>query len=195
MSSLPLPPPPATCIAEGTYILTEKGNVLIEDLRAGHRLATLNAGFAPVKWIGRRKIDFRGLSEAEAWLNQPVFFSKSSLAEQVPFCDLTLSRCHAVLCRGLNAAGNMVNGKDIRALHVDEITYYHVEVERFEFIVANGLGVESYRDVGNRYLFEDYLQLREDEFRKSSYMEKLNNRIFPPPLEFLPSLLGDLSCQ
>lgn len=49
-------------------------------------------------------------------------------------------------------AGNLENGKDIYPLHdIDEFTYYHVELDAFQFILANGLLVESYRDVGNRY--------------------------------------------
>jgi ABC-type multidrug transport system fused ATPase/permease subunit len=168
MSSLPLPSPsPATCIAAGTFILTEKGNVLIEDLRRGDRVATLDRSFSPVKWIGRRKVDFGALPETGAWINRPVLFSKSSLAPGVPFCDLVVSRCHTILCRGLKVAGNMVNGEDIRVMQeVDEITYYHIEIDPFEFIVANGLGVESYRDVGNRYLFDNYLKFCSESRRQ-----------------------------
>jgi hypothetical protein len=149
--------PPGACFAKGTYILTQTGNVLIEALRAGDMVATLTGGFAPVTWIGRRKIDFHTLSEAEALANRPVFIPQSSLADQIPCCDLVLSRCHAVLCRGLRPAGDLANGREIYMMNdIDDIIYYHLELDAFDFIVANGLAVESYRDAGNRHWFDNF---------------------------------------
>ncbi len=144
------------CFAKGTYILTENGNVLIEELQAGDKVATVLWNFVPVKWIGRRRIDFHAPSEA-AGSNRPILISKSSLADQVPCEDLLLSKAHAVLCHGLRLAGNLVNGSDIREVYdLDEIIYYHVELDQYDFIVANGLAVESYDDCGNRKWFDNY---------------------------------------
>ena len=53
-------------------------------------------------------------------------------------------------------AGNLENGRDIYTMKdIDEITYYQLDLDAFDFIVANGLAVESYRDAGNRHWFEN----------------------------------------
>jgi hypothetical protein len=39
---------------------------------------------------------------------------------------------------------------------IDDIIYYHLELDAFDFIVANGLAVESYRDAGNRHWFDNF---------------------------------------
>ena len=126
-------------------------------------------------WVGRRKIEFHALSKAEASMNRPVFIPKSSLADQIPYCDLILSRCHAVLCHGLRPAANLVNGKDIYIMNdICEITYYHLELDTFDFIVANGLAVESYRDVGNRHWFDNFAEWLREPTKPSSSAPSAN---------------------
>ena len=171
------------CFAKGTYILTNKGNVLVEELRAGDKVATFSGSFVPVKWIGRRRVDLRAVSEAQAESSKPVLIPKSSLADQVPYCDLVISKCHAVLVRGLRLAGSLVNGRDIRILHdLDEITYYHVELDVFDFIVANGLATESYRDVGNRHWFDNFTEwLQQPSSRRPSGSCEGVDHLLPAP--------------
>ena len=161
--------PGGACFAQGTYILTRTGDVRIENLRVGGTVATLTGSFAPIKWIGRRKIDFHSMSEPDASANRPVFITKSSLADQIPHTDLILSRYHAVLCRGLGTADSLANGKDVYIMRdMDEVTYYHLELDTFEFIIANGLAAESYRDVGNRTWFDNYAEWQRESLKSKA---------------------------
>ena len=44
----------------------------------------------------------------------------------------------------------LVNGRTIRQIPVDRITYYHVELPRHAILSAEGLACESFLDTGNR---------------------------------------------
>ena len=44
----------------------------------------------------------------------------------------------------------LVNGSPVVQEPVDEVTYYHVELEAHDVILAEGLPCESYQDTGNR---------------------------------------------
>ena len=46
-----------------------------------------------------------------------------------------------------------MNGTTIRQEARESVTYYHVELDCHEVIVAEGLAVESYLDTGNRAAF------------------------------------------
>lgn len=148
----------ATCFGAGTLILTESGYLPIESLDVGDLVQSITGELKPVKWIGRRRVNFTRLSCAEADINRPVRISASSLGASVPFCDLTLSRCHVVAYgERANLAGNLVNNVTIVFLeNVEEITYYHIEFDVKEIIFANGLMAESYVDCGNRAKFDNY---------------------------------------
>ena len=47
----------------------------------------------------------------------------------------------------------LINGATIAQLDVDTVTYWHVELDSHDIILANGLPTESYIDVGNRAFF------------------------------------------
>jgi hypothetical protein len=73
----------------------------------------------------------------------------------LPGRDLWLSPDHAVLVgEVLIPIRYLVNGATIVQVAVDAVTYWHVELERHEVIVAEGLPCESYLDTGNRGAFE-----------------------------------------
>jgi Hint domain len=50
---------------------------------------------------------------------------------------------------------HLVNGTTVAQEQVDEITYWHVELESHDVIMAEGLPCESYLDTGNRGAFEN----------------------------------------
>jgi hypothetical protein len=68
--------------------------------------------------------------------------------------DLRLSPDHAVFVDGvLIPIRHLVNGTTIRPEAVDAVTYWHVELERHDILLAEGLPCESYLDTGNRAAF------------------------------------------
>ena len=46
-----------------------------------------------------------------------------------------------------------MNGSTIAQVEVDEVTYWHVELDSHHILIANGLPAESYIDCGNRDFF------------------------------------------
>ena len=49
----------------------------------------------------------------------------------------------------------LVNGDTVAQEAVEEVVYYHVELEAHDVILAEGLPAESYLDLGNRGAFEN----------------------------------------
>ncbi|WP_018150506.1 Hint domain-containing protein [Leeia oryzae] len=151
--------PSATCFAKGTRILTDKGEKPIEDLTVGDSVIT-SSGITPLKWIGKRHIVFNLLSEQDAFLNRPVHISARSLTDHLPTTDLVISWGHSVFHdEQLVTAGSLVGKPGVSVLGtLPEITYYHLEFDRWEILLANGLPAESYVDDGNRILFDNHAE-------------------------------------
>ena len=51
--------------------------------------------------------------------------------------------------------GNLVNGATIAQVEMDEVTYWHVELDSHDILLANNLPAESYLAMGNRGFFEE----------------------------------------
>jgi serralysin len=48
----------------------------------------------------------------------------------------------------------LVNGTSIARLNADTVTYWHVELDRHDVLLAEGLPTESFLDAGNRDAFD-----------------------------------------
>ena len=55
---------------------------------------------------------------------------------------------------GLVPVRYLVNGASIAQVESEFVEYWHVELDRHEVILADGLAVESYLDTGNRPAFD-----------------------------------------
>ena len=150
-----------TCFATGTFISTKNGDVAVEFLKVGDEVLT-SEGPKPIKWIGYRKIDFSSLSEQDRLINRPVLISASAFGKSIPNKDLLISATHGIVVdRKLIAVSNLINGKTVRAMEkVQKITYFHIEFDDFELIMANNIWAESFVDVGNRVHFDNYEEWR-----------------------------------
>ena len=84
---------PHPCFLEGTEILTDKGYVLIQDLRAGDKVKTVNSGFVPIFAIGKRGMAH--LATEERIKDQLYVCSPSNYPELTK--DLVLTGCHSLL--------------------------------------------------------------------------------------------------
>jgi hypothetical protein len=142
------------CFASGTLILTEAGEVPVEALREGDRVALAGGGFAPITWIGRRTVEIA----RHAWpdLVRPVRVRAGALAEGVPKRDLVLSPEHALALDGvLVPVGLLANGTSIVQERGEaRITYHHIELPVHGVLLAEGAPAESYLELGHRANFE-----------------------------------------
>ena len=82
---------------------------------------------------------------------------KGALADNVPHHDLRVTKGHSLYIDGvLIPVEFLVNHRSIlwddRA---QEVTLYHVELATHDVLLANGAPAESYRDDGNRWLFQN----------------------------------------
>ena len=143
------------CFARGTGLLTPSGYRAVETLRPGDPLVTASGDVRAVRWVGSRTLDIAAHRRPEAV--QPVRICGGALSPGVPARPLRLSPDHALLLHGeLVPAKLLVNGITIlRERGCMAVTYFHVELDRHDILLAENLAVESYIDTGNRALFEN----------------------------------------
>jgi hypothetical protein len=143
------------CFCRGTLILTERGEVPVEDLAIGDRVVTLSGAVRRVKWIGRRAYDGRFVAANRRVL--PIRIEAGALAPGLPARDLWLSPEHALYLDGaLVPAGLLVNGATIRQVEsVDRLEYFHIELERHDVILAEGVPAETFVDCDSRCMFQN----------------------------------------
>jgi hypothetical protein len=140
------------CFVTGTQIAAEAGEVAVEALRPGMRVRT-RAGMRPVVWVGRRRVDLRRHPDPAAVA--PIGILAHAFGRGRPHRALWLSPDHAVLVAGaLIPIRCLVNGATIAREDRAVVVYHHVELDRHDVLLAEGLPVESYLDTGNRSAFE-----------------------------------------
>jgi len=134
------------CFTTGTLILTDRGEVPVEAIRAGDRVRTLDHGVQPVIWAGGRYMD-RAALEAEP-LMRPVLIRDGAMGNRG---DVLVSPNHAVLAE--------VDGREmlVRAKHLaemgdarfriakgkKEVGYHHLLLERHGIVFAQGMATET----------------------------------------------------
>ncbi|MGA7328354.1 MAG: Hint domain-containing protein [Rhodomicrobium sp.] len=140
--STPAFAPLQKCFLPQTRIATPDGEVKVEELRIGESVLTASGDIGPVKWIGRQQFE-RASNPGAA----PIKISRFAIDGKAPHADLYVSPGHAIYIGGvLIPARYLVNGITIVADAKPEmltITYYHVELDTHEAILAEGLAVES----------------------------------------------------
>lgn len=134
--------------AECTLILTARGEVAVEALEIGDRVAALcGRRLAPVRWV--EKVHFNCAQHPRPWDVMPVRISAGAFADDMPTRDLVLSPNHCVaLDEVLIPIRLLVNNVSIVQEATNAITYWHVELERHDVLFAEGLPAETYLDTG-----------------------------------------------
>ena len=146
------------CFTEGTGIRTPGGDVAVERLRAGDKVCLSGGGVAAVVWLGVQSVA-RGCGDPLQVL--PIRIKAGALGKGVPGRDLLVSPAHAVFAGGiLVQAGALVNGAGIRReTDVPEcFTYYHVELDSHELLLAEGVAAESFVDNVDRMAFANWAE-------------------------------------
>lgn len=136
------------CFAGGTYIRTPRGEVLVETLKEGDLVETLEHGPQPILWAGRRDLGPRELMAFPQ--HRPISIPEGVLGNYAP---LTVSPLHGMLL-GAEHLGEEVL---VRARHLAEaqgrvrvakgkrrVSYHHLMLGRHEILFANGAPAESF---------------------------------------------------
>lgn len=140
------------CFGAGTRISTTRGAIAVEDIRPGDRAVLAAGGARAVIWTGHRRAVFGADAPAEAW---PVRVARGAFGPGCPSRDLVLSPDHAVFVGGvLVPIAALADGAGIAPVRMEEIVYVHVELDRHDVILAEGLPVESFLENGNRQAFD-----------------------------------------
>jgi hypothetical protein len=138
----------------GTLIATQAGETPVETLAVGDMVRTAGGAVRPIAWIGSgRALATRGRRNAAT----PVVVSKGALGPNIPCHDLRVTKGHSLyLDEVLIPVEFLINHRSIywddRA---QEVVVYHIELETHDLLLANGAPAESYRDDGNRWLFQN----------------------------------------
>jgi hypothetical protein len=143
------------CFLDGSVITTPSGETPVEHLAPGDLVLTASGAARRIVWVGTGQVlTSRGRRNAAT----PVIIRKNALAPNVPNRDLRVTKGHSFHIDGvLIPAEFLVNHRSI--LWDDhapqEVTLYHIELETHDVLLANGAPAESYRDDGNRWLFQN----------------------------------------
>jgi autotransporter-associated beta strand protein len=141
-----------SCFAAGTRLATPQGEAVVASLRVGDLVTTQSGGPRPVRWLGHRHVDCRRHARPQdVW---PVRVAAGAFGPGLPCRDLVLSPDHAVHVDGvLIPVRCLINGAGIAQEPWASVTYWHVELDRHDVLLAEALPCESFLDTGNRAAF------------------------------------------
>ena len=144
------------CYVTGTRIRTTRADVPVEALRVGDLAVTASGHVRPITWIGHREVDCTTLdAPSECW---PVRVIAGAFGADLPERDLWLSPGHPVVVgSGTNEhlvpIMCLINGTSIARMPAETVTYWHIELDSHDILLAEGLPAESFLDFGNRQWF------------------------------------------
>ena len=142
------------CFCPGTQILTDQGDVAVEDLRVGDMVMTVSGALEAILWIGRRSYTGRVLAGRNHLL--PVRIKAGALSDATPKRDLLISPLHAMLIDGvLVPAHALINGTTIvREPASGTVSYVHIELAQHDAVWAEGAASETFVDDDGRFMFQ-----------------------------------------
>ncbi|MEM9432803.1 MAG: Hint domain-containing protein [Pseudomonadota bacterium] len=142
------------CFTPGTLIETPNGPCLIEDLKAGDLVETLDRGPQPLTWVGQVHLSAEALRARPAL--RPIKIERNALGPRCPSQTMIVSPQHRILVSGwrasyffgetevLVAAKDLCNGRSVNRITPTEgVCYMHLLFDGHELIRANNLASES----------------------------------------------------
>ncbi len=185
------------CFAAGTLIATPSGETRVENLAINDPVHTADGRSVVVKWIGRHTIT-HVVNGAKL---SPVRIQAGALGGGLPYTDLVVTADHGMIIDGLviNASA-LVNGTTIDFLSLaelpDRVTYYHIETEEHDIILANGAESETFVDYVGRKTFDNYLEYLElfgaERVIREMFRPRISSRrLVPETIKLRLDMAGD----
>ena len=142
------------CFCRDTQIGTPNGEVPVQTLKAGDIVLTAHNGPRKVTWVGTGKVL---ATRGKRGIQTPVIVRRGALGDNLPHQDLHVTKAHSLYIDDvLIPVEFLVNHRTILwDDHAHEVEIYHVELGSHDILIANGVPAESYRDDGNRWLFQN----------------------------------------
>jgi Ca2+-binding RTX toxin-like protein len=143
------------CFTPGTLIATPKGEVPVQNLKAGDKIITRDNGIQEIRWTGAKHLDWAALC-ANPHL-KPVLIRQGSLGNGLPERDMMVSPNHRMLVANdrtalyfeehevLVAAKHLIGAKGVQSVDAAGTTYLHMMFDRHEVVLANGAWTESFQ--------------------------------------------------
>ena len=133
------------CFGAGTAIRTPQGDVLIEDLRVGDLVNTMDNGPQRIKWVNKRSYAISDLQHREHLY--PVLIRRGTFGAER---DLLVSQQHGILtgrsgdafARAKHLVGHTSGVRLARGKK--SVTYIHLMFESHEVIFAENVASESF---------------------------------------------------
>lgn len=148
------------CFASGTLIRTPRGELPVEQIRAGDRVLDWFDREHDVLWCGGKRLRLPAAPEYDKW--RPVRIAAGAFGAGTPHIDTWVSQQHRIYFEGLRVtlfcgkeatlapAKLLVNGHSIcldRACQ--EVEYWHILCQQHVILTANGMPAESLLAVAN----------------------------------------------
>lgn len=143
------------CFTPGSLVLTDGGEVLVENLAPGDRVLTRDNGYQEIRWMARRDLTQSDLRTHRAY--NPVLIARGSLGDGLPERDLMVSPQHRMLIAGargellfgerevLSAATHLVGMPGVTRIYPVGVSYIHFMFDRHEIVRADGAWSESFQ--------------------------------------------------
>lgn len=143
------------CFTAGALIATAKGDRCIETLQAGDMISTLDRGFQPILWIGRRRVSWCEMKQHKGL--RPFMVRADSFGPRCPSTDIQLSKQHRIFLTEkmvshpkIGKAGALAPVHTLTGVPgVEElcptagITYFHILTEEHNLVWSNGIATET----------------------------------------------------
>lgn len=149
------------CVTRGTKLATRRGEVAIEDLRAGDEVVSRDHGLTPVRWVGRLFAQ-----------NAPIKVPAGAMGRHVPARDCWLSPDSRLWMKGaefeqaftarevLVPVKDLVGWRGIREDNSRGSEFFLLLCDTPSIVTADGMPVEMRHPGANIDLFE---QMQADE--------------------------------
>jgi hypothetical protein len=135
------------------------GDVPVESLKIGDLIKSSVTGeFRSIRWIGRRLLAGASLdTEHLRKVHLPVRIARDAIVCGLPVRDLYISPGHALLIGDYGVSARLlINGSSIRQVDMmEEIEYFHIELDSHDGMYAEGLPVETYLEADNRQTYDN----------------------------------------